>query len=83
MAAYPLSLDGLALDLEEARQQLGPLGAEERLRWSWERFGGGLALTTSFGIQSAVLLHMVSQLDTALGSPGIPVIWVDTGYLPA
>jgi phosphoadenosine phosphosulfate reductase len=83
LAGYPSTVAGQALDLRRARQQLEPLAAEERLRWAWDQFGPGLALTTSFGIQSAVLLHMVSQLDSALGSPGIPVIWVDTGYLPA
>jgi phosphoadenosine phosphosulfate reductase len=83
LAGYPGTVAGQALDLQRARLELEPLVAEERLRWAWDRFGPGLALTTSFGIQSAVLLHMVSQLDSALGSPGIPVIWVDTGYLPA
>lgn len=82
-ADYPRTLAGQALDLQRARLELEPLVAEERLRWAWDQFGPGLALTTSFGIQSAVLLHMISQLDSALGSPGIPVIWVDTGYLPA
>ena len=43
--------------------------------------GGGFALTTSFGIQSAVLLHMVSELAQRSGDQ-VPVIWVDTGYLP-
>ncbi len=36
-------------------------------------------VTTSFGPQSGVLLHMVTQV-----MPDIPVIWVDSGYnLPA
>jgi phosphoadenosine phosphosulfate reductase len=42
-----------------------------------------LALTTSFGIQSAVLLHMVSELTRKWAGIPVPVIWVDTGYLPA
>ncbi|MGI9349987.1 MAG: phosphoadenosine phosphosulfate reductase family protein [Rhizobiaceae bacterium] len=32
-------------------------------------------LTTKFGPQSAVLLHLVSQVR-----PDIPVVWVDTGF---
>ncbi|HIK43536.1 MAG TPA: phosphoadenylyl-sulfate reductase, partial [Leptolyngbyaceae cyanobacterium M65_K2018_010] len=40
-------------------------------------FGEGLVLSTSFGIQSAVMLHLVTQVV-----PKVPVIWVDTGYLP-
>ena len=35
-------------------------------------------MSTSFGIQAAVMLHLVTQV-----LPDIPVIWVDTGYLPA
>lgn len=34
-------------------------------------------LSTSFGIQSAVMLHLVTSII-----PDIPVIWIDTGYLP-
>jgi 3'-phosphoadenosine 5'-phosphosulfate sulfotransferase (PAPS reductase)/FAD synthetase len=34
-------------------------------------------MSTSFGIQSAVMLHLVTQVV-----PDVPVIWVDTGYLP-
>lgn len=84
-AADPLPPDrfGQPLDLEQARAQLEPLEAQERLLWAWHTFGDGLALTTSFGIQAAVLLHMASELGEDHSGPGIPVIWVDTGYLPA
>jgi phosphoadenosine phosphosulfate reductase len=41
-----------------------------------DEFGDGLVLTTSFGIQSAVMLHLVTRI-----APQIPVIFVDTGYL--
>lgn len=58
-----------ALDLEKAT-------AEERVRWAHETFGDGLVMTTSFGIQSAVMLHLVTQVV-----PSIPVIFIDTGYL--
>ena len=34
-------------------------------------------MTTSFGIQSAVMLHLATRVNQ-----DIPVIWVDTGYLP-
>ena len=37
-----------------------------------EQFGEGFALTTSFGIQSSVLLHMLSTLP---GGDSVPVIW--------
>ncbi|NEQ94988.1 MAG: phosphoadenylyl-sulfate reductase, partial [Okeania sp. SIO2G4] len=34
-------------------------------------------MSTSFGIQAAVMLHLATTVV-----PNIPVIWVDTGYLP-
>ena len=66
-------------DLEAARDRLESLTAPQRLAWAVEHFGDGFALTTSFGIQSSVLLHMLSRLPTG---HSVPVIWVDTGYLP-
>jgi phosphoadenosine phosphosulfate reductase len=41
-----------------------------------ETFGDRLALVSSFGAESAVLLHLVSQLK-----PDIPVLFLDTGML--
>ena len=73
---------GQALDLAAARSPLAPLDAMARLRWAADTFGEGLALTTSFGIQSAVLLHMVSELGEVVPGRRVPVLWVDTGYLP-
>lgn len=37
---------------------------------------GRIALVSSFGTESAVLLHMVAGID-----PGVPVIFIDTGKL--
>jgi phosphoadenosine phosphosulfate reductase len=41
-----------------------------------ERFAGRIALVSSFGTESAVLLHMVAAIDRAL-----PVIFLDIGTL--
>ncbi|MEM1221771.1 MAG: phosphoadenylyl-sulfate reductase [Verrucomicrobiota bacterium] len=57
------------LDLEVA-------SAVDRVRWAKSEYGDGLVLSTSFGIQSAVMLHLVTQLI-----PEIPVVFIDTGYL--
>ncbi len=46
------------------------------ISWAAETFGDGLVMSTSFGIHSAVMLHLVTQV-----CPNIPVIWTDTGYL--
>jgi phosphoadenosine phosphosulfate reductase len=72
----------LPLPLDAALAQLEPLDALGRLRWARHCFANGLVLTTSFGIQSAVLLHMVSQLAREPGESPFPVLWVDTGYMP-
>lgn len=77
----PPDVTGRPVDLAAARELLAPLSAQERLRWAQDTFGEGFVLTTSFGIQSAVLLHMVSELAGQTGQ-AVPVIWVDTGYLP-
>ena len=50
--------------------------AAERVRWAVETYGDGLVMTTSFGIHSAVMLHLVTRIV-----PGIPVVFIDTGYL--
>lgn len=50
--------------------------AEDCVRWALEEFGERLVMSTSFGMQSAVLLHMATRV-----APNIPVIWIDTGYL--
>ncbi|MEM1238272.1 MAG: phosphoadenylyl-sulfate reductase [Cyanobacteria bacterium P01_H01_bin.26] len=66
------------LDLKALNQTLHDMDATELVAWSVNTFGDQLVMSTSFGIQSAVMLHLVTQV-----MPAIPVIWVDTGYLPA
>ncbi len=66
------------LDLAALNQTLADMDASELVAWGAETFGETLVMSTSFGIQSAVMLHLVTQVV-----PNIPVIWVDTGYLPA
>lgn len=63
--------------LQDESQRLENLSAEERVAWALAHFGNDhIALTSSFGAQSAVSLHMVSQQN-----PDIPVVVIDTGYL--
>jgi phosphoadenosine phosphosulfate reductase len=50
--------------------------AEERVAWALEHLPGEHLLTSSFGVQAAVLLHLVTRQR-----PGIPVLLIDTGYL--
>ncbi len=66
------------LDLNLLNQEFDQENAFSLVQWSQETFGSGLVMSTSFGIQAAVMLHLVTQVI-----PNIPVIWVDTGYLPS
>ena len=66
----------LGLDLDAVNRQLESAKAEERIAWAVETFGERLILSSSFGAQAAVALHLVTQVV-----PKIPVILIDTGYL--
>lgn len=66
------------LDLDVVNAQVEAISAEDLVHWAKDTFGDGLVMSTSFGIQSAVMLHLVTSIV-----PDMPVIWVDTGYLPA
>lgn len=66
------------IDLKGVNQQFEQASATELVTWAAATFDDGLVMSTSFGIQAAVMLHLVTQVV-----PKIPVIWVDTGYLPA
>ena len=68
------------IDLDQAREDLKGLNPEKRLLWGVQNFRGNFAITTSFGIQSAVLLHMLYKISD--GQFSIPILWIDTGYLP-
>ncbi len=72
----PPQLDS-GLDLKTLNQKFALAEADELIKWGYQTFGKGLVLTTSFGIQSAVMLGLVTSVV-----PDVPVIWIDTGYLP-
>ncbi|MFO6300285.1 phosphoadenylyl-sulfate reductase [Rahnella selenatireducens] len=67
---------GQAMALAEINVSLEKLSAQERVQWALENMPGEFALSSSFGIQAAVSLHLVTQQK-----PDIPVILTDTGYL--
>lgn len=62
--------------LEQVNQKLGSVSAQERVEFALEHMPRNMALASSFGAQSAVSLHLLTQQ-----APDIPVILVDTGYL--
>ena len=50
--------------------------APQRIQWLYEEYGSRLVLSSSFGLQAAVMLDLVSKY-----APEVPVVWIDTGYL--
>jgi len=63
-------------DVLEKHIDLQSLQAHERIEWALQHLPGIHALSSSFGVQSAVSLHLMTQ-----AKPDIPIILVDTGYL--
>lgn len=62
--------------LAALNQALLALPAAARVAWAFEHLPGAHVLSSSFGIQAAVSLHLLVQQQ-----PTIPVILTDTGYL--
>jgi len=65
-----------AVDTAAADRRLSGASPSERIAWAYKEYGNSLVLSTSFGAQAAVMLHLATQVV-----PGIPVVFVDTGYL--
>ncbi|TDB45541.1 phosphoadenylyl-sulfate reductase [Photorhabdus luminescens] len=62
--------------LFEINLRLEMMDAHQRINWALENLPGEFVLSSSFGIQAAVCLHLVTQ-----EYPDISVILTDTGYL--
>lgn len=75
-AQCDIAWDSPMIDLKDAAAQLGNLSAQQRVQWSLENLPGKHVLFSSFGVQSAVMLHMASEVQS-----NIPVVLIDTGYL--
>jgi phosphoadenosine phosphosulfate reductase len=65
-----------AVDTAAADRRLSGASPSERVAWAFKEYGNSLVLSTSFGAQAAVMLHLATQVF-----PDIPVVFVDTGYL--
>ncbi len=62
--------------IQVCQNRLADMSAEERVVWALETLPGNHIVSSSFGAQSAVMLHLLSEQ-----LPEIPVVVVDTGYL--
>jgi phosphoadenosine phosphosulfate reductase len=82
--AFGAAIDAKAYDedatrqhaLEHCNRKFAALKADQRIEWALEHLPGNHVLTSSFGAQAAVSLHLVTQVR-----PDIPIVLVDTGYL--
>ncbi|MBC7988811.1 MAG: phosphoadenylyl-sulfate reductase [Luteimonas sp.] len=72
----PLAAAESTRALAELNHWLSQRSAEERVAWALRNTSGQHALSSSFGAQSAVSLHLATRQ-----LPDIPVILIDTGYL--
>ena len=62
--------------LTDINEDLEQKTALERIEFAAENLPSNYSIASSFGAQSAVSLHMITQV-----MPKIPVILIDTGYL--
>jgi len=64
------------LSAEEVASTLEGLDAGGRIKWLWETYGARAVASTSYGLQAAVMLDLISK-----NAPDMPVVFIDTGYL--
>ncbi len=62
--------------VEAVNPCLEKMTAENRIQWALEFLPDQPIMTSSFGAQSAVMLHLVTR-----AKPDLPVVLIDTGYL--
>jgi phosphoadenosine phosphosulfate reductase len=75
MGAHDVKLFGDAIAASRLETRFSTVKAASLLRLAIEDlYPGNIALVSSFGADSAVLLHMIAQIDKAT-----PVVFVDTG----
>lgn len=63
------------INRDKQDDELAQMSATDRIRWGLETLPGRVVLSSSFGNQAAVLLHMTSSIQA-----DIPVVFIDTGY---
>ncbi len=62
--------------LQAINEKLAAMTATERIAFALECLPGNHVLSSSFGAQAAVSLHLATNI-----APNLPVILIDTGYL--
>lgn len=62
--------------LNELNNTLEGMSVTKRVEWALDNLPSSHMLSSSFGAQSAVMLHLLNDV-----APGIPVVLTDTGHL--
>ena len=74
------TLESIQLNIDGHNNKFKDMTPQEIILWGYKNFDNHFSITTSFGIQSSVLLHMVQQCSL---QKKIKIFWIDTGYLPS
>ncbi len=71
-----LALESSPLDLETLNPLMESRAPRQIVEWACAQFGSDLVMSSSFGAESAALIHMVTR-----HLPGVRIVMIDTGYL--
>ncbi|MCV2886635.1 phosphoadenylyl-sulfate reductase [Aestuariibacter sp. AA17] len=72
----PIALGADKSEVQALNLELEKKTAQQRVEWALTHLPGEFMLSSSFGAQSAVMLHLLTEQY-----PDIPVVLTDTGYL--
>ena len=77
MQPEPVKNHRLPVDFNRQYHALAGLDTQEFLSWVYAPYKpfGNVGVVTSFGTESAVLLHLIAEV-----APAAPVIFIDTGF---
>ena len=64
------------MDLNQLNQKFETASPQEILAWAIRTYSPKIGLTSSFGGQSAALIHMAIQIE-----PSLPILFLNTGFL--
>ena len=73
VSSNPAGWSATETDIDELNNRLAAMSAAERVEFAMQRLPGRHVLSSSFGAQAAVSLHLLTRAD-----PDIPVILIDT-----
>ncbi|MCG3204481.1 MAG: Phosphoadenosine phosphosulfate reductase [Elusimicrobia bacterium] len=64
------------MNIQDLNKKFESASPQEILTWAIKTYAPRVGLSSSFGGQSAALIHMATQIE-----PSIPILFLDTGFL--